>query len=113
MVPLRATTELRYAGVTLHAGDAFEATDRDARLLKAIGKAVGDGSLPNRTDLPVLKSKEAPVEPEAPLPGLGAYQRRDLRAEDGRSGEASAARSSRRARPRKEPALPDSGDDAG
>jgi len=113
MVPLKATTELRYGGVTRHAGDRFEATDKDARLLKAIGKAVDDGALPNRTDLPVLKTKEAPAEPDVPLPGPGAYRRRDLQAEDGLTGEASAAPSSRRARPRKALASPDSGDDAG
>lgn len=36
---LIAQKSLRYAGRSLVAGDKFEASDRDARLLKAIGKA--------------------------------------------------------------------------
>lgn len=40
MPTLTATKALRYAGRSLVAGDDFEASDKDARLLKAIGKAV-------------------------------------------------------------------------
>lgn len=36
---LTATKALRYAGRSLVAGDDFEASAKDARLLKAIGKA--------------------------------------------------------------------------
>ena len=39
MMKLIATKSMRFAGQSLNPGDSFEASERNARLLKAIGKA--------------------------------------------------------------------------
>jgi hypothetical protein len=58
MPTLTALKEVRYGGATVRAGETFEATEKDARLLKAIGQA-SDGEAKNPTDLP----KYEPVDP--------------------------------------------------
>ncbi len=55
MVLLVATREMRYAAKQYNRGDQFEASDKDARILKAIKKA---------TDAP----EEKAPPPRAPLP---------------------------------------------
>lgn len=52
MPMIYAKRELRYAGRTVVAGEGFEASDRDAKLLVAVGKAV----------------RECPAAPKTPLP---------------------------------------------
>ncbi len=84
---LIALKPMRYASRALVAGDEFEASERDGRLLKRIKKA---------GDAPVRRAARAQPEPEAaPAPGpapepasavLGRgvprYGRRDMRAEE-------------------------------
>jgi hypothetical protein len=111
MPMLKATRELRYAGVTLMPGDTFDASDKDARVLKAIKKAEDASEAKPRTvDLPAkaMKATEAPAEPEAPLSG-NQYMRRDMQAV-GQTGEAISAPSSRRGRPPTRPVSEDSGE---
>lgn len=73
---LTATKALRYAGRSLVAGDDFEASAKDARLLKAIGKA---------KDAPV---EYAPVNParasmsDTHRPVKSAYRTRQMKAAD-------------------------------
>jgi hypothetical protein len=102
MPTVTAAKELRYAGRTIHAGESFDATDKDARILTRIGK-VGPAPV-NPTDVP----KAEPEAPEVPddLAAMRAeyserfgkrpfhgwspeqlrermgYNRRDMRAED-------------------------------
>lgn len=99
MPRLQAIREVRYAGVTYLAGDTFDASDKDAKLLKAIKKAVAAAEEP-AVEIP----KE---EPPAPNFEAGHYRRRDMRAEDGRIGETISLQSSRRGRPRKVPVSED------
>lgn len=72
MVKLQALKSFRYADRRLEPGDEFGATERDARLLAAIGRVVvvegmqADGANPGRPH---------------PQPRRGKYRRRDLRAE--------------------------------
>lgn len=101
---LVALKELRYAGATYLPGAMFEAADKDARLLKAVKRAADASTKPAKpahVDIPAPPAKEA----EEPSPEFvpGHYQRRDMRAEDGRTGEATSLQSLRRGRPRKEP----------
>lgn len=105
MPKLQATTELRYAGKTVRPGDQFDASEKDAKILKAIRKAI-DAPVVPKTQKPPRVEKPAPVapvvqaEPVAVEPmkadvietkdvdsdghgyGRQAYRRRDLRAED-------------------------------
>ncbi len=71
---LIAKKPLRYAGRRCEAGEAFEASSRDAKLLCAIGKAEPADEVP-----PVDEPAETP-EPAAPP--RRQYRRRDLVAED-------------------------------
>lgn len=101
MPNLIATKEVRYAGKTMLAGESFEASDKDAKVLVAIKKAEYGGAAKNKTDLPkkAAKIEEAPVEPEAPL--SRTYHRRDMQAQDTQTGEDSLSSSSRRGRRQK------------
>ena len=76
MPELIATRAYRYGGRALQPGDPFEASSRDARLLKAIRKA--------KAAPEVVASDEEPSGDEAAQVsrGRGRYQRRDMRAED-------------------------------
>lgn len=68
---LIAKKSMRYAGRSLEPGDTFEAySDRDARILQAIGKAE-TGTAPTETATP----------PVAAPKGRKGYQRRDMKAE--------------------------------
>ena len=75
--------------------------DKLERRKRAVRKPVETkAERPARVDIP--KPVEKAVEPaQSPLPESGHYQRRDMRAEDGRTGEATSAPSSRRGRPPK------------
>jgi hypothetical protein len=101
MVEITAARELRYGGQTRHAGDKFEATDKDAKTLVAIGRATL-GPQPNATDLPAptyetaavpayedASEAEESVSEDEPRPSERVrpvqrrrYQRRDLKAND-------------------------------
>lgn len=72
---LIAKKSLRYAGRSLVPGDKFEASAKDARLLKAIGKAVDAGEA-----TPGEARKEVGIEPIKPA--KGAYRTRRMKAED-------------------------------
>lgn len=86
-------------------GEPFTAlSERDAKGLYIAGKAKY-GAPANKTDLPAEvmqpKAEEAPEETVFPL--SRHYQRRDMRAEDGQTGEETSAQSLRRGRqPRKQ-----------
>ncbi|MCV4343243.1 hypothetical protein [Pseudomonas capsici] len=67
-----ALKEFRYAGQQLLPGDAFEACERDVRLLKAIKNARLDGE------------SDASTEQEqkgSPILAKRIYKRRDMKAE--------------------------------
>jgi hypothetical protein len=106
MPKLQATRELRYAGKTLQPGDIFDASEKDAKVLKQIKKAADAPVVPRATQKPPKVEKVAtpevlpdPVTPPAvvdaateaetkesdPAPtgyGRQGYRRRDLRSED-------------------------------
>lgn len=102
MPKLQATRELRYAGVTLKPGDIFEASDKDAKVLKLIKKATVAPAVTRATQKPpkvekVMAPEVAPLPVEAPATveaktetetsdqmgyGRQGYRRRDLRSED-------------------------------
>lgn len=66
-----AVKAMRYAGQWLSAGDEFEPkSERDARILRAIGKAI-DGEAP-----------EVEEKAEDDKPQKRAYRRKDMKAED-------------------------------
>lgn len=103
--------KLKYGKGVYSFGEAFDATDRDAALLKKIGRATDAPVQRKMVNLPVHEIKqEAPAEPEAPLSSF--YQRRDMRAMDGPIGETTQPSLSRRGRPRKEQISTSQKDDA-
>ncbi|WP_010226210.1 hypothetical protein [Pseudomonas donghuensis] len=67
-----ALKEFRYAGQQLLPGDAFEARDRDVRLLQAINNARLEGDPGASTDQ---------EQKGAPAPAKRTYKRRDMKAE--------------------------------
>lgn len=103
MPKLVATKAVRYAGKEMAAGEEFDASDKDAKLLIAVHKAelAPPPKRPRHIDSqPKVEPKALkPVEEPAadPKPASGLYQRRDMRAEDGRTGETTSAPSSHRA----------------
>jgi hypothetical protein len=107
---LKALKRFPYGRKVLEPGEPFEATDKDARLLKMMGKAKDPDPAPKMVDLPKRKTEEAPAEPEAPL--SGHYRRRDMTATDGQTGEAKQPSSSRRGRRPKEQDSTSQEDDA-
>lgn len=104
---LIAKKSFRYNTRELNAGDAFDASDKDARVLKAIRKAEDAPDQGSSVDAPKPRARGAqagrtgrmqfPEQPKAaaptpapvtaepevkPLSTDGFYSRRDLRAED-------------------------------
>jgi hypothetical protein len=67
-----ALKEFRYAGRQLFPGDAFEARDRDVRLLRAISNA----RLDDEAD--ALTEQE---QKGSPTPAKRTYKRRDMKSE--------------------------------
>lgn len=103
MPELTAIKEHRYGGTQRFPGDNYEATDKDAKLLKAVGRAKDKGSArKSPVDLPdevmSRKVEEAPAEPEAPLPEPNTYLRRDMQAagQIGETAQSSLSRPGRR-----------------
>lgn len=97
-------------------GEPFTAlSERDAKGLYFAGKATYAGpSTEKRTtsvDLPEA-AHQAKEDVSEPAPLSGSYLRRDMRAENGQTGEAKPSPSSRRGRPPKQPISDASGDDA-
>lgn len=104
MPRLIAIKELRYAGLTYLAGTPFEASDKDAKLLKLIGKAKDSVAVerPKHVDTvpkpapadDALAAARAEYEAKVgkrPFMGwnvaqirerIGTYNRRDMRAEE-------------------------------
>jgi len=79
---LIALQEFPYADRSLKVGDAFEASDSDARVLKTIGKArdADDGAA---GELPLAAPKAADELPRpARAPRSPRHHRSDMRAED-------------------------------
>jgi len=71
---LIAIKRLRYANVPIDAGQDFEATDKDGKLLKLIGKAKDAATVveaPAKDD--EIKAEDKPKR---------TYKRRDMKAED-------------------------------
>ena len=89
---------LPYGRNVYRRGEEFEASDKDARLLKFIRKAADAVAPPPPAKVKAIV-QEVPAEPPVPL--SSHYLRRDMRAEDGRTGETTSLRLSRRGRPRK------------
>lgn len=110
MPTLKALKRFPYGRKVMEPGQPFEASDKDARLLKMLGKASDMDPAPKHVNLPKQKVEEAPAEPEAPL--HGRYQRRDMRATDGQTGEETQSSSSRRGRRPKEQDSTSQEDDA-
>jgi hypothetical protein len=119
MPKLTALKEVRYAGKTIHAGQSFDASEKDARVLTAIGKVSG-AEPANKTDLPKVTTTKAAAsapEPEGeqadPLERSTKYQTRHMEADQaGLTGEAASQQSSRRGRRRKDQESTSSEDDA-
>lgn len=70
---LIAKKSLRYAGQSLEVGDKFEASEKDARLLKAVGRA-GEPE----EDVPSVDVET----PAASAPVKNKYQTRRMKAAD-------------------------------
>jgi hypothetical protein len=66
---LIATKSLAYASKRYEVGEKFEANNRDARILVAIGKAK------------LAPADAAPVEDDETKPAKRTYKRRDMKAE--------------------------------
>lgn len=84
MPRLIATREVRYSGVTHKPGEEFEASEKDARILKGIGKAADPEkreTVPPRRALRTTALAEDAGE-DAGEPARRRYRRRDLTAED-------------------------------
>jgi hypothetical protein len=97
MPTYEALCRVPYGGRYYHAGEPFEATEKQGDLLVKIKKARRIPAA-NKTDLPKpAKVEEAPVQPEAPL--HQSYLRRDMQASP--IGEDNPSPSSRRGRPPK------------
>ena len=74
---LIAKKGFRYGGRSLVAGDKFEASAKDARLLKAIKKAVEASEVtPNEA------RAEVELEPIEPVKAKAKYRTRRMKAED-------------------------------
>lgn len=83
--------ELRYGGRQMRAGDEFEASDKDARTLKAVRKAADAPPAQVKRSMP-QPPEPKPVEPAASEEdqprrrgrpsGAAWYGRRDMRAEE-------------------------------
>lgn len=87
MALLTAKKALRYAGRSLLAGDEFEATGKDARLLIAIGKAVAAGEVTKneaRAELDLHPIEAPTVEPASDPTAApkGKYKTRRLTANE-------------------------------
>ncbi|WP_236247814.1 hypothetical protein [Pseudomonas mosselii] len=67
-----ALKEFLYAGQQLIPGNAFEARDRDVRLLKAIGNAQIDDD---------ADASDGQEQKGSPAPAKRTYKRRDMKAE--------------------------------
>lgn len=85
---IQATRTVRYAQKDYRAGETFEVTRREAKLLKGLKRAV-DAPTPLATEPPAPAIETAPVVPmttenSAPIAPVrrGRYARRDLRSED-------------------------------
>lgn len=78
---LRAKTEFSYANRLLSPGDEFDASDRDARVLMAVGRAEAAPEHKTRA----LKAETADEPKKAASKAgkrSGAYNRRDMKAKD-------------------------------
>lgn len=111
MPTLIAERELRYGGTMYPAGARFEANDRDATLLTKIKRAslvagVQPEPAPAPAPKPTPTEEPPPPPPDAPAENgetegeedgkkksRSIYQRRDMRAEDGKAGQTGAAAS--------------------
>ncbi len=111
MPKVKAIKEHRYGGAQRFPGDEYEASDKDAKLLKAVGKSGDATAQKSVADLPKEVMQRAAPEPEpevveepaTPEFRRGEYHRRDMRAEEttelkpetpGRTGEAQQSPSS-------------------
>lgn len=74
MPRLIATQSLRYASRNLRAGEEFDATDGDAKVLCAAGRAADAPPEPIQAD--------AETEAEPAPPPASRYRRRDLRPQE-------------------------------
>lgn len=74
MPRLIATQSFPYANRSLKAGEPFEASDTDAKILTGVGKARRTESVPEQSE-----SSEPPKRRRGRPP---KYQRMDMRAED-------------------------------
>lgn len=71
MVSLVAKKDLRYASKDMRAGDTFDASEKDAQILKAVGHAEESPAAGDETTEDVLQKQRKPR----------TYRRRDLLAE--------------------------------
>lgn len=76
---LRAKTEFSYAGRLLSAGDEFNATDRDARVLTAVKRAE---IVSQSTTTRAVEADDAPKPRKAAKKAKNTYNRRDMKAKD-------------------------------
>jgi hypothetical protein len=112
MPTLEALKEIFYGRVTYQPGDKFESSEKDAKVLAAVGKAKAveapkpaaapEEVQPPQEPQPQAEQKEAEPAPLAePAPAPMTYRRRDMQAEDGQTGEAKSPPLSRRGRQQK------------
>lgn len=85
---LIATQSYPYAGRSLQCGDCFEASDRDAHILKTVGRAKDAPPDPtpapkdNKLTSKVLTAEDDSAEKPAAPARRRRYRRRDLQAEE-------------------------------
>lgn len=96
MQKLTAIKEFRYGGAQRFPGDQFDASDKDAKLLAAVGRAeiAKPRELPRHIETQRATVKKMEAEDEAPKSEPGRYLRRDMQAEGGQTGEVASRSSS-------------------
>jgi len=76
---LKATKSFTYAGRALRAGDAFDASRSDARVLRAVGRAVHIGTYETTAAAPEVTKAAAPTEPAKAAPKRATPKKADTK----------------------------------
>jgi hypothetical protein len=77
---VKAIKEIRYAGANYAPGKRFHASEKDAKILIAIGKVAEYVPVSAKVEKKVPVSDGVEDEAKSPKPAEGRYRRRDLRA---------------------------------
>lgn len=76
---LKATKSFTYAGRALRTGDTFDASRSDARVLRAVGRAVQVGTYETTAAAPAVPKAAAPSESAKAAPKRQAQKKADTK----------------------------------